>query len=135
MFRFLGILSLLATVAVVAAPSDASACGYGWWPSPGPFCYQWVYTPYYAYSQEDVPYYVAHPPVHYGWSILRPVERCGFEDVRQKYLFEKAPLPPSPPLRLVNPYLSGTAKSVAETASVTSQAKAGPLRLKNPFVL
>ncbi len=128
MSRYLGILGFVVMVVglQMAGEADACGCGYGW----SPYGYQWVYSPSYAYSQDDVPYYVANPPFHYGWSILRPLQRPQYTCDTSSSQPAASPAPPSPPLRLVNPYVTGKVSA----APATTQLTVAPLRIKNPFV-
>ena len=78
--------------------------GYGY---PG-----WGYSPFaYGYELEGVPYFAQFPPVYYGYEDNMPVVK---PSIRSSWVNSESPQPvtessvsvspPSPPLRIVNPY-------------------------------
>ncbi len=80
------------------------------------------------YCEENVPYFVAHPPVQYGYSILNawvPDRSCSVERATRS-----ARRPAPAPLLVINPYCSDDAGE----QSVAVETARRPLRIINPFV-
>ncbi len=80
------------------------------------------------YCEEHVPYFVLHPPVQYGYSILNaqvPGRSCCADQAASR------PRRPAPaPLLIINPYCSDDIVG----KPVPVQTARRPLRIINPFV-
>jgi hypothetical protein len=119
------ILALFTLAALAIGPRAASAQYY----AGNPYAY-WsgqLNLPS-TYVADYVPYFIQHPPVYYGYSMLLPLGE-GFTtrsySSNREFVSE-----PQPPLILTNPYLAPD-HAAAISLRLTGQAT----RIKNPFIL
>jgi hypothetical protein len=113
----LAALTLSAALGVGAKSADA------YWPDYlyAPLC-QW-----HAYSQDSVPYFISHPPVYYGYSMLRAVDP--WQPFRPAPVVVYQPAPERPqPKTIINPYVTRP----GEKPDPGKLSKA--VRIKNPHV-
>jgi hypothetical protein len=105
-------LCVLAIQCVGIRPAEAQYCG------PGPF---YGYTPF---TVTSVPYYLSHPPVYYGYSILKAVDPWWTMRPVDVVVVQPAP----EPVMVVNPY------AVTPEVIPAPKVSAKPFRIKNPYL-
>ena len=96
--------ALFLVVALLGCPDKArsqvcDASPYSYWGG-----YPWQYVGY-GYLDDAVPYYIRHPPVYYGYSMLLPLGDGFTTRSYGSQNFETAS-PSRPPLVVMNPYLA-----------------------------
>ena len=115
----------LAALALAVALGSGLKSADAYWPD-----YLYPYAPlcqWNVYSPDYVPYFISHPPVYYGYSMLRPVDPWYPFRPAPVVVYE-APRPAPKPKMIINPFVERPA------------AKPGPgklskaARIKNPFV-
>jgi hypothetical protein len=114
----LAALALSAVLGVGLKSADA------YWPD-----YSYPYAPlcqWDGYCLDSVPYYVSHPPIYYGYSMLRPVDPW--------YPFRPAPVvvyevqrPAPQPKMIINPFVERSAKPEPGKLSKAT-------RIRNPCI-
>jgi hypothetical protein len=108
---------LLAISAFVGSVQPASA-QWGCW---GPF-YPWR-----SYYADSVPYFMVHPPMYYGLSLLRPVDPwCPLRPV--EVTVERR----AEPQMIINPYVVRQPEPIPTPAP--KQPGSAAVRITNPYV-
>ena len=110
----LSVVAIVALAALMACPQRAAAQSC----DANPYSYWGVSQ---GYVDDFVPYYIRHPPVYYGYSMLLP-QGPGFT-IRSYSPEAEVSVQSQPPLVLTNPYLGTTANGT----------RVAPVRLRNPF--
>lgn len=117
--RSMALAALALSAVLGVGPKSAEA----YWPDYlyAPLC-QW-----HVYSPDSVPYFISHPPVYYGYSMLRPVDPWYPLRPAPVVVYEAAPVPPQPKM-IINPYVTRP----AEKPEPAKLSKA--MRIKNPYL-
>jgi len=115
----LAALALSAVLGVGLKSADA------YWPD-----YLYPYAPlcrWNVYSPDSVPYFISHPPVYYGYSMLRPVDPWYPFRPAPVVVYEAATAPPQPKM-VINPFVTRPAGK-PEPGKLNKA-----VRIKNPYV-
>jgi hypothetical protein len=136
---FLALVAGLLTLSLSGVATADDGRGYPFCQWAGPLHFRSYYNGYYGYysgyTLESVPYFVANPPVYYGYSMLVP-RGPGFTTVNygdpaasQAQHVE--------PLMVINPYYKkgGADAPVSPKPAAPKATGTQPLTIPNPYVL
>ncbi len=107
--------------------SANSACAARMWPYSVWHGDYWCGIAASEYCSEHVPYFALHPPVHYGYSILKA---CGYGQLACSRQIARGSGRAPRPVVVVNLYCSDEMAAEPRPARMVRK----PLRIRNPYV-